>query len=68
MIMKAPAGPPICIRLPPNRAISPPAMIAVKIPCSGFKPLAMANAIDKGKATMPTVIPAKISLKNRPRL
>ena len=63
--MKAPAGPPIWTRLPPKRDMSPPAIMAVKIPTSGFSPLAIANAIAKGSATIPTVNPANTSLVNK---
>ena len=65
MTMNAPAGPPICTRLPPKIEIKPPAMMAVKIPASGLSPLAIANAIAKGSATTPTVMPANISLLKR---
>ena len=37
-------------------------MMAVKMPASGLSPLAMANAIAKGNATIPTVMPAMTSL------
>ena len=60
--MKAPVGPPICTLLPPNTEISNPAIMAVIKPFSGDTPDAMANAIDKGSATMPTIIPAIASL------
>ena len=63
--INAPAGPPICTRLPPRREMSPPAMMAVKIPASGLSPLAIENAIAKGSATIPTVNPAKTSFVNR---
>ena len=36
-------------------------MIAVKIPCSGFTPDAIANAIASGSATIATVTPAETS-------
>ncbi len=39
-------------------------MIAVKSPFSGETPEAIAKAIAKGNATIPTIIPAIISLKN----
>ena len=63
--MNAPAGPPICTREPLNSEIKKPAMIAVKIPVSGFSPDAIANAIANGKATIATVIPAPKSLTSR---
>jgi hypothetical protein len=56
--MKAPAGPPIWKRLPPNADTMNPPMIAVKSPLSGVTPDAMAIAIDSGKATIATVSPA----------
>ena len=52
-------------RLPPSDEIKNPAMMAVKMPAPGFSPLAMANAIAKGSATMPTVTPALMSLSSR---
>ena len=55
--INAPVGPPTCTRDPPNAEIIKPAIIAVKIPASGFAPEAMANAIAKGKAITPTVTP-----------
>ena len=54
----APAGPPICTREPPSNETKSPPMMAVKIPISGFKPDAIASAIESGSATMPTVKPA----------
>ena len=68
MTMKAPAGPPICTRLPPRAEMSKPPTMAVIRPASGFKPEAMAKAMDKGKATTLTVNPAPRSLKKRARL
>ena len=67
MTMNAPAGPPICTLEPPSAEIRKPAMIAVKIPCSGLTPLAIANAIASGRATMPTVRPAPQSAMKRCR-
>ena len=54
----APVGPEICTRVPPNRAVTTPATMAVYRPCSGFAPEAIANAIASGNATMPTTTPA----------
>lgn len=61
IMMKAPVGPPICTLLPPKREITRPATIAVIIPFSGDTPDAIPNAIAKGKATIPTIIPAMMS-------
>jgi hypothetical protein len=41
-----------------------PPMIAVYSPRSGVTPLAMANAIESGSATMPTMTPATRSAEN----
>ena len=60
--MNAPAGPPICTRDPPRAEITKPAMIAVKMPASGFTPLAIAKAMASGRATIPTVRPAMMSV------
>ncbi|EWS64012.1 hypothetical protein Y695_02749 [Hydrogenophaga sp. T4] len=62
MTMKAPAGPPICTEVPPSAEMRKPAMMAVHRPASGLSPLAMANAMASGSATMPTVAPAPMSL------
>ena len=59
--MNAPAGPPICTLEPPSAEIRKPAMIAVKMPCSGLTPDAIANAIASGSATTATVMPAPTS-------
>ena len=56
--MKAPVGPPICTLLPPKTEIMNPAITAVIIPFSGETPDAMAKAIAKGNATIPTIMPA----------
>jgi hypothetical protein len=64
MIIKAPVGPPIWTRLPPSEAISIPAMMAVIKPFSGETPEAMAKAIARGNATIPTIIPETISFDN----
>ena len=63
MTANAPVGPPICTRLPPKTEIQKPATTAVKRPRSGLTPLAIANAIAKGRATMPTITPATKSFK-----
>ena len=64
MTTKAPVGPPICTRLPPNTEIKKPAIMAVNNPFSGDKPEAMAKAIARGIATIPTITPAMESEKN----
>ena len=46
------------------REIRKPATIAVKSPRSGVTPLAMANAMASGSATMPTMTPAVRSRAN----
>ena len=66
--MNAPVGPPICTRLPPIADITKPATTAVIRPFSGLTPDAMANAIAKGSATIPTITPAITSLENCWRL
>ncbi|MNT86446.1 hypothetical protein D3C72_2267400 [compost metagenome] len=58
MTMKAPVGPLTEVLLPPSSEVRKPAMTAVKMPACGGTPLAMANAIASGSATMPTVMPA----------
>jgi hypothetical protein len=45
-----------------------PDKIAVNKPASGVNPEAIANAIAKGKATTPTVIPAAMSVNSRSEL
>ena len=64
MTMNAPVGPPICTRLPPNAEMRKPVTMAVYRPRSGVTPLAMANAIASGSATMPTMTPAAVSARN----
>ena len=64
MGIKAPVGPPICTREPPNKEIKNPATMAVQMPAEGEAPEAMANAIAKGNAKTPTVMPAAMSLPN----
>ena len=67
MTMNAPAGPPICTRLPPRAEMMKPAMMAVNSPASGFRPLAIANAMASGSATTATVSPAPRSWVKRAR-
>ena len=43
-------------------------MMAVHNPASGLRPLAMANAMASGSATMPTVMPAPRSANQRARV
>ena len=62
MTMNAPVGPPICTLLPPKKEMINPATMAVMIPFSGVTPDAIPNAMAKGKATIPTMIPAIISV------
>ncbi len=57
-------GPPICTRLPPNKDMIKPAIMAVYSPFSGDTPEAMANAMESGMAIIPTIIPATMSLKS----
>ena len=61
MMMKAPVGPPICTLLPPSAEMTKPATMAVMIPFSGVTPDAIPNAMAKGRATMPTMMPAMTS-------
>ncbi len=61
---KAAVGPVILNREPPNNAAKKPATITVYNPCCGGTPTAIANAIPKGIATIPTVIPDTISARN----
>nr|UVY31560.1 MAG: hypothetical protein [Bacteriophage sp.] len=56
--IKAPVGPPICTLLPPRNEMMNPATIAVIIPFSGLTPEAIPNAMARGNATIPTIIPA----------
>ena len=63
--MNAPAGPPICVLAPPRAEMRKPAMMAVHSPASGLRPLAIANAMASGSATMPTVTPAPTSASQR---
>jgi len=66
--MKAPVGPPICTRLPPNREMKKPATTAVTRPLDGSAPDAIAMARLNGNATMATVTPAARSAANRAQL
>ena len=56
--MKAPVGPPICMLGPPKSETMKPPMMAVIKPFSGLTPEAIPKAIARGKATMPTMMPA----------
>ncbi len=56
--MKAPVGPAIWARVPPQADTSAPATMAVYRPCSGRAPEAMAKAMASGSATTPTITPA----------
>ena len=62
--MNAPVGPPICTLLPPKMEMIRPATIAVMIPYSGVTPEAIPNAMARGRATIPTMIPAMRSDMN----
>ena len=64
MTMKAPVGPPIWTLLPPRNETMKPPMMAVMSPFSGETPLAMPNAMARGRATMPTMMPAIRSAVN----
>jgi hypothetical protein len=57
----APVGPPICTRDPPSAEMRKPATMAVQRPRSGATPLAIANAMANGNATIPTTTPAERS-------
>lgn len=63
MTMNAAVGPPITTREPPRAEMMKPAMMAVKMPCSGLTPVAMPKAIASGNATTPTVSPATKSCR-----
>lgn len=60
---KAPVGPDICVRVPPNIDVNNAATMAVYSPCSGRAPEAMAKAMANGRATMPTTTPASTLLR-----
>ena len=68
MTTNAPVGPPIWTRDPPRAEIRKPAMMAVYNPRSGVTPLAIANAMANGRATMPTMTPAPKSATNWARV
>jgi len=61
---KAAVGPETCTRDPPSSPISAPPTIAVYSPCCGGTPEAMASAMERGRATMPTTIPAMASRRS----
>ena len=56
--MNAPVGPPIRKSDPPRNEIRNPATMAVMRPCCGVTPLAIPNAIARGRAMIPTIKPA----------
>ena len=58
IMINAPVGPPICTELPPKAETMKPPMMAVVNPTVGLTPEAMPKAMAKGRATMPTTIPA----------
>ncbi|MNW63543.1 hypothetical protein D3C74_417630 [compost metagenome] len=66
--IKAPVGPPIWNRDPPNSEIRIPAIIVVYNPYSGLTPDAIAKAIPRGMATMPTIHPEIKSLRKEAAL
>ena len=66
--IKAPVGPPICTELPPRADTRNPPIIAVISPMEGLTPDAMPNAMARGRATMPTTIPAVTSVRRRSML
>ena len=68
MTMNAPVGPPIRNREPPKTEMRKPATIAVMSPCCGETPLAIPNAIARGRAMIPTTTPAMRSETKRSRL
>src|SRR5207249_971651 len=55
-------------REPPRAEIRNPARMAVNSPRSGLTPLAIAKAMARGSATIPTMIPALRSARNCSRL
>ena len=59
--MKAPVGPPIWTLLPPRNETRNPPTTALIGPFSGETPEAIAKAIAKGRATIPTIMPATTS-------
>ena len=62
--MNAPVGPPICTFVPPRKETKKPPMMAVIRPFSGLTPEAIPNAMARGNATIPTMIPAIKSVMN----
>ena len=66
MTIKAPVGPPICTELPPKSETMNPPITAVISPFSGLTPEAIPNAMAKGRATIPTMMPAIRSAANFP--
>ncbi len=60
----AAVGPETLKREPPVRAISGAATSTVYNPCWGATPTAMASAMARGMAMMPTVNPALMSPRN----
>ncbi|MNT33524.1 hypothetical protein D3C72_1694570 [compost metagenome] len=65
---KAAVGPDTLKREPPVSAISGAATSAVYRPCCGATPTAMASAIARGMAMMPTVSPAARSPRSAARV
>ena len=63
----APVGPPTWQRDPPSAEMRKPATIAQYKPDCGATPDEMANAIASGRATRPTVTPARRSATNASR-
>ncbi len=61
MTTKAAVGPDTLNREPPVKAIKGAATSTVYRPCCGATPTAIANAMAKGMAIMPTVKPAVMS-------
>ena len=64
----APVGPEICRWDPPKTAARKPATIAVMSPCSAVRPELTPNPSAKGRATMPTVAPARRSFGQERRV
>ena len=56
--MKAPVGPPMRKFEPPKKLMRNPATIAVMSPCCGLTPEAIPNAMARGRAMIPTMMPA----------
>ncbi len=66
--MNAPVGPPIWTELPPKNDTRKPPIMAVIRPIVGLTPDAMPKAIARGRATMPTTMPAITSSLSRAML